>query len=316
MATLNFDHFNTIAEKREIALSEFFYILHLLVTEEKIPNNTLIQKTGLPKEHMGRILKDISYLLEPPSPFVVLKKEIRPLLLDFLSKHYRIANNDVQSLIQEQVDEIYNSRPTAKREYDQFLATKETLIKRTLFLMESGELLNRKILFLGDDDHTSIAISSVTKKTDITLLDIDLDVLNNINNLAKKHDYSITSVLHDVRKPLPKNLIHQFDAVFTDPPYTLEGIDLFIHQAIQVLKNKPTSRLYFCYGNSDRAREKELLIQTLISKKGLLIKEKKYHFNTYHGAESIGSRSSLYVCTLTPQTKSVMPATEEIYTYS
>jgi predicted methyltransferase len=265
---------------------------------------------------MGRILKDISDLLEPPSPSVVLKTGIRDTLAAFLSKYYIRDNESVRVLIKGQVDQIQAHRPRAKREYDQFLATEETLIKRTQFLLESGELLHRNILFLGDDDHTSIAISSIAKDVSITVLDIDQDILLSIDDLAKKHQYRISQVLHDVRKPLPADLSHRFDAVFTDPPYTPEGIDLFLHQAICALKKKPTSRLYFCYGNSDRARERELNIQSIVAKKGLLIKEKQYQFNTYNGAESIGSKSSLFVCTLTPQTASKMPAGNDIYTHS
>jgi predicted methyltransferase len=141
-------------------------------------------------------------------------------------------------------------------------------------------------------------------------------MLESIEFFAKKHDYPIQTVLHDLRNPLPNNLLNSFDVVFTDPPYTASGISVFLNRGIQALRKAPTSRLYFCYGNSDRARERELKIQSLVTEKGLLIREKLYRFNAYVGAESIGSVSSLCRCDLTPQTRSNEISEKNIYTNS
>lgn len=94
------------------------------------------------------------------------------------------------------------------------------------------------------------------------------------------------------------------------------GISPFLNRGIELLYKRLQSRIYLCYGNSDRARERELEIQRLINGKGFLVKEKLAGFNKYYGAESIGSTSSLYLCDWTPKTKIKAPINEDIYTNS
>jgi predicted methyltransferase len=58
--------------------------------------------------------------------------------------------------LKEFLEKYKNFRPKPKREYDQFFATEETLIRRVLIL-ENFIDQNKEILFLGDDDLTSLA---------------------------------------------------------------------------------------------------------------------------------------------------------------
>ena len=95
----------------------------------------------------------------------------------------------------------------------------------------------------------------------------------------------------------------KFDTVFTDPPYTPEGISLFVSRAIETLdKKNQTARVYVCYGNSDRAKERFLPIQDVLTDSGLMLRW-VFRFNRYEGAESVGSASSLYIAEVTPRTK-------------
>ncbi len=56
-----------------------------------------------------------------------------------------------------------------------------------------------------------------------------------------------------------------------------------------------------CYGYTDRETERGLKIQKIITLLGLIIQEKIRDFNHYYGAESIGSKSDLYVLQPTPK---------------
>ena len=120
---------------------------------------------------------------------------------------------------------------------------------------------------------------------------------------------------YDVKNELAPEFIHNFDTVLMDPPYTTEGMSVFINRGIELLKVDLNSRMYVAYGNSDRAREKEVEVQKIILNKGLLIKEKKYQFCRYHGSVSIGSRSSLYLLDWTPKTKVTVLTGGKFYTY-
>jgi len=112
---------------------------------------------------------------------------------------------------------------------------------------------------------------------------------------------------YDARKPLPPSYFGKFDIVFTDPPYTGEGIKLFVSRAIQALDPlNQAARIYVCYGNSDRAKERFLPIYEIFSSSGLMLRWVFDKFNRYQGADSIGSASSLFVLDVTSKTKSLI----------
>jgi predicted methyltransferase len=63
-----------------------------------------------------------------------------------------------------------------------------------------------------------------------------------------------------------------------------------------------SSKYYFvCYGYTNRETERGLKIQEIITKMGLVIQEKIRDFNNYYGAESLGSKSDLYLLQPTPK---------------
>ncbi len=313
---LSYQSIGAIAAQTELKVYDVLKLLAILVENTSVENNLLVQATGIPKTHMGRILSAMSSFLEPPSRQVIIKKEMREDLLQLLDTYYYHDDQVINKRLQNQVDEIAQYRPKAQRDFDQFIATDATLIRRAHYLQEQGELLQRKILFLGDDDHTSIAIASIAQHVEITVIDVDSRMLESISSIAKRHRYPITTIHHDVRNPLLAHLNESYDMVFTDPPYTEAGVSVFINQGITALSKKQTSRLYFCYSNSDRARERELQIQSQVTEQGLLIQEKQYQFNRYQGAESIGSASSLWNCKLTPKTQITHQNAVDIYTNS
>ncbi|MCS7092315.1 MAG: bis-aminopropyl spermidine synthase family protein [Patescibacteria group bacterium] len=92
--------------------------------------------------------------------------------------------------------------------------------------------------------------------------------------------------------------------MFTDPLYTPKGINLFVSRAIETLdRQNQTARIYVCYGNSYRAKERFLPIQKVLTDSGLMLRWVFDRFNRYEGAESVGSASSLYIAKITPKTK-------------
>ncbi|MGB5813320.1 MAG: bis-aminopropyl spermidine synthase family protein, partial [Polyangiales bacterium] len=135
----------------------------------------------------------------------------------------------------------------------------------------------------------------------VTAVDTDPDVLRLLDNAAAAHDWDLRTVSHDLRDPLPRSMHQRFGAVFTDPPYALEGFALFVSRAIELLK--PDGRLYVCFGHSRRASERGLQKQRVLGEAGLLVESVREGFNRYAGAESIGSQSALWCCRVTPASK-------------
>jgi len=185
---------------------------------------------------------------------------------------------------------IVDLRPKPKRHFDQFGATEETLAARANFLAERGFLTDSKILFLGDYDLTSLACLSRAKNTELWVLDVDNEVLRIIKDQTKG---KVLTVQHNLANPLPKKLLACFDLVFTDPPYTPEGMALFLSRAIQALTAGERARVSFAYGSLDPVRV--LALQGKILEHGMIIEELRPRFNEYLAAKTIGDVSDLYV---------------------
>jgi hypothetical protein len=193
-----------------------------------------------------------------------------------------------------------SERSAPKRALDQVYVTVETAIRRANLLLEAGEH-QRGLLFLGDDDLTSAAVQLAGAQRKVTVLDSDPEILAILARHAEQQGWEHDLIEHDLRHPIDRRCKGRFGAVFTDPPYALEGFALFVSRAIEMLK--PDGRLYVCFGQSRRASERGLQKQRVLCEAGLLIESVLEDFNEYAGAESIGSRSALWRCRVTPESR-------------
>jgi predicted methyltransferase len=296
-----------LGNRVEIRESEIFKVLGLLSKNKKIANNDLVRMCGLPKTQLQSILTGLSEYLMPASRFVELKPGV--------DLNIEVNNYNYKSKIISLISKYQKERPIPERNYDQFLATVATTARRTCLMDKMGDITGRDVAIIGDDDLNSIAVAIQGKAKRIVSLEIDQRIIELIKKISEDHKLRIETYKYDVHSHLPDELAWRFDTVLMDPPYTKNGMSLFINRGIKLVKPKLTSRIYCAYSNSDRARERELEIQKCILEKNLLIKEKKYQFCRYNGAESIGSRSSLYLLDWTNQTKVTVVATGKFYTY-
>jgi len=162
----------------------------------------------------------------------------------------------------------------------------------------------KRLLFLGDDDWGSVGVGLQKQAEKVVALDVDKRMLGSIRQLAELEKLEIETEMYDARDPLFNKWAGKFDVVFTDPPYTPQGVELFLSRAVSGLDlSKQTARIYLCFGNSDRAKERFLPIYELFVKSGLMIRWVWDKFNRYQGAESIGSASSLFILETTSKTK-------------
>lgn len=191
-------------------------------------------------------------------------------------------------------------RPAPKRSLDQVYVTIDTAVRRAELLLEAGEH-QRGLVFLGDDDLTSAAVQLAGAGRKVTAVDSDEEILQILARHAAQHGWEHDTVHHDLRQPIPKAMRGRYGAVFTDPPYALEGFRLFVSRAAEMLK--PDGRLYVCFGQSRRASERGLQKQRVLGEAGFLIEAVFEDFNHYDGAEAIGSRSALWRCRVTPETR-------------
>lgn len=213
----------------------------------------------------------------------------------------------------ELLEKYREKRPEPERNLDQFWADEKIVFKRALILGKTKDISQKSLLFLGDDDMTSLAFSLFFQAQKITVVDIDQRLLSFLEHIAQQEKMPIEFILHDLKNPLPKDEFRNYDVVFFDPPYTPYAVNTWLIRAMEATLGKGSNKArkrpevlsrkqyLMCYGYTDRGTERGLKIQKIITSLGLIIQEKIKNFNKYYGAESIGSQSDLYILQPTPK---------------
>jgi predicted methyltransferase len=194
---------------------------------------------------------------------------------------------------------IAESAPRARAEIDQSHCTVSTKVRRVLLLHEAGALAGRRVLLLGDDDLTSVAIGDVGQHLgfdrairELVVVDLDADVLAFCRRRLADARFPVSFVEHDLRAPLPQSLTARFDTIFTDPPYTPEGAELFLSRAVAALSNGARANVFLCFGM--KPPEESLRVQTAIANMGFVIRRLIRNFNDYEGSGTLAGTSNLY----------------------
>jgi N4-bis(aminopropyl)spermidine synthase len=189
--------------------------------------------------------------------------------------------------------------PGAKAELDQTHCTVDTKLSRVLRLHQARALAGQRIMLLGDDDLVSVAIAHFAALTGgaaairrLTVVDTDADILAWIDQNVADTGTAVETVRHDLRQPLPAELVGRFDVVLTDPPYTVAGARLFLSRAVSALEPRPGRHVFFSYGG--RRPDETVAVQRAMAEMGLVIKSLAPGFNEYLGAGVLAGTSNLY----------------------
>ena len=183
-----------------------------------------------------------------------------------------------------------------------------------------GALAGRRILLLGDDDLTSIALGRFVREfgasesiAELAVVDLDERLLEFIGTELGDAGFPVRLVQHDLREPLPPALRRHFDTVVTDPPYTPAGATLFLSRAVEALANEG-SNVFLSFGS--RRPGAQFDVQQAIATLGLEIRALTRDFNDYVGAGVLGGTSHLYHLAATAATQPIVGGRydEPIYT--
>jgi predicted methyltransferase len=195
--------------------------------------------------------------------------------------------------------------PPPVLELDQCHCTVETKVRRVLALHEADALVGRRVLLLGDDDLTSVAIRAFVDRfgsgatiAKLTVVDLDPTVLRYVRRHLSGAPFPVEYVEHDLRDPLAPGLVQAFDTVVTDPPYTLAAARVFLSRAAESLAG-PGGSVFFSFGS--RRPEASFHVQRTIVELGFAIRRLVRDFNEYVGAGVLGGTSHLYHLTGTSE---------------
>ncbi|WP_228011279.1 bis-aminopropyl spermidine synthase family protein [Nonomuraea phyllanthi] len=184
--------------------------------------------------------------------------------------------------------------PRARHTLDHVAATPETVLRRALLLGARFWLPGSRLLCVGDHDLTSLAVKLVHPETDVTVADVDERILAYID----EQGLGVRTHWADLRLGLPSS-VRDHDLALTDPPYTPEGVGLFVARAAEAVKDG--GRILLAYGAGERTPMLALKVQRALMDLNLTYEAIYPDFNRYFGAEAIGSAADLYI--LRPTTK-------------
>lgn len=175
---------------------------------------------------------------------------------------------------------IQKNRPPAVHQYDQGYVTPENSFARVALADSRGDLRSKTVIVLGDDDLMSIALALSGLPKKVTILEIDERVVNFIKDVSNRYNLNIDVRLHDLRKPLPEDVVGNYDTFFTDPPETVEAIKAFVGRGAATLKG-PRSVGYFGVTRRESSLDKWRKIQKVLLDMGLVITDLLHNFNEY-----------------------------------
>ncbi|MBP1911711.1 N(4)-bis(aminopropyl)spermidine synthase [Thermococcus stetteri] len=194
----------------------------------------------------------------------------------------RTVEIDAFSELLEEFKEITKDRPEPVHQFDQAYVTPETTVAKVALMHSRGDLENKEVFVLGDDDLTSVALMLSGLPKRIAVLDIDERLTNFIEKAADEIGYeNIEIFTFDLRKPLPDYALHKFDTFITDPPETVHAIRSFVGRGIATLKG-PGCTGYFGITRRESSLDKWRDIQrVLLNEFGVVITDIIRNFNEY-----------------------------------
>lgn len=201
----------------------------------------------------------------------------------------------------ELLEKIFENRPTVNLAVDQAHCTFKTSMKRALMTINYNTLINKKILCVGDDDLVSISIGILLQKlfrgqdrshTEIHVVDIDKRFLTFIEEIAQSLELPIFCHQTDLKHGMKRSLEEKFDCFFTDPPYTINGIELFLSRGITALKKKKGLPVFLSFAHKSYDDSHKLLSK--VSDMGMSVHQIIPRFNRYEGASIIGNIGQMF----------------------
>jgi predicted methyltransferase len=217
---------------------------------------------------------------------------------------------------------IFEERPSVDTTFDQSKNTVETAIHRALYFYNLGAIEGKDVLLIGDDDFTSVALGSLYSiffpdepniiAKSITVIDIDDRILHKIRSIFEKKNLKINCINYNLKDPIPKEYLHKFDTIITDPPYSPNGIKLFMSRAISMIKGEESNEfnkdifLSFAHRSSQRTLE----FQKILLNMNLALMEIIPRFNKYEGSEVLGNQTQMIRLKTTHDTKPLIKESE------
>lgn len=175
---------------------------------------------------------------------------------------------------------IQEDRPRAIRSFDQAYVTADTVFSRIAFADSRGDLNQRDVLILGDDDLMSIALALTGIPKRIVTFEIDERIVDFIKAHTREMKVPVHVERRDLRKPFPRDLLGRADTFFCDPPESVSGMNLFLERGLAGIKGAGSSG-YFGLTSAESSYRKWADLEKLLLVSGFVITDLVRDFNEY-----------------------------------
>lgn len=220
-----------------------FNLLRFLYKDVSI--NRIRRLMRLRRDTFSILLKqalDLKFLTKENNHYSLSKKGIQ-IIKKSKPNFFRCNCNigfKVPQKILKKAKEYCKLRAVPNVEIDQCPTKPEDLAQRIIFMYENGDINNKQVLCIGDNDLASLLMFELGKPKEVMVIDIDERVLNTIKRIAKRKNWPIKTKKFDIRKfskeTFPKSLENRFDVFETDPPYTEVGFKYYLGLGMAALK--------------------------------------------------------------------------------
>ncbi|WP_031409606.1 bis-aminopropyl spermidine synthase family protein [Thiomonas sp. FB-Cd] len=124
------------------------------------------------------------------------------------------------------VSDVIQNRPQPLREFDQIYMKAGDMVLQTSLVAQ--RFADRRLIFIGDGDAISLCLAYLMHRqvldegpSSILVLDFDERIVNAVARFADRAEMSdrIKSRLYNCIDPLPEDILGQFNAFYTNPPW-------------------------------------------------------------------------------------------------
>ena len=286
-------------------------VLRIVYSAQRITLKDLSRKSGLPVPVLAAVRGELekARILDRRAGLVLTEQGHR-----FVQDHLQITtrydptcpmcrgrrlvvNEDLCPAVQ-RLERYFRQSPSVDVTLDQAPCLPESSMRRALYMYHSGALEGKKVIILGDDDLVSLAIGLLGQALGshvltrrLTVVETDQRWIDLVQSVSNAENLEIECVQHDLRDPLPEGLRQQFDTFETDPPYTKQGMTLFVSRAIRALEPGYGQQGFLSFGFKSPGEMLDVHLNLVTM--GLVAREVIPAFNDYQGASILGGSSQM-----------------------
>ena len=191
--------------------------------------------------------------------------------LEGLERHFAWCRAALTPKAHEAVLAGHAARRHTHRGFAQYSALPETIARRAALLGPEP----KRVLVLGDDDLLSIGLVALGHR--VTVLELDNAIVDFIRRGAPV-GAALEVTPHDLREPLPAELVGAFDAFFADPVSGPGALRLFLARGVAALK--PDGQGFVCVTEASSS-----IFATLTRELVLDLREQYTDFNHYYAPD-------------------------------